>query len=173
MENINILIVDDKMDNIVAIDALLQRQDVNIISTTLPNEALRICWEQDIAIALVDVQMPEMDGFELVEILKSNPRTKDILIIFVTAISMETKYAVKGLNAGAVDYLYKPLNPYVTSAKVDSFIQIVRHQREIARKNSQLELFQKELIRAKEHAEHGKRSKEIFLANMSHEIRTP
>ncbi|MDO7744030.1 MAG: response regulator, partial [Pedobacter sp.] len=173
MEKINILIVDDRPENIVALEALLQRDDVNLISTTLPNEALRLAWEVDIAIALVDVQMPEMDGFELVEILKSNPRTKDILVIFVTAISTETKYAVKGLNAGAVDYLYKPLNPYVTSAKVDSFIQFVKTQRDIIRKNSELEAYQKELIKAKELAEQGKKIKENFLANMSHEIRTP
>lgn len=173
MEKINVLIVDDKIENLVALEALLDRNDINIISTTLPNEALRISWEKDIAIALVDVQMPEMDGFELVEILKSNPRTKDILVIFVTAISVETKYAVRGLNVGAVDYLYKPLNPYVTSAKVDSFIQLVRNQREIKAKNIQLENYQKELIKAKEEAEQGKKIKENFLANMSHEIRTP
>lgn len=173
MEKINILIVDDRPENIIALEALLQREDINIISTTNPNEALRISWEMDIAIALVDVQMPEMDGFELVEILKSNPRTKEILIIFVTAISKETKYAVKGLNTGAVDYLYKPLDPYVTSAKVDSFIQLVRNEREIKRKNHELETYQKELIKAKEQAEQGKRIKENFLANMSHEIRTP
>lgn len=173
MEKINILIVDDRPENIIALEALLQRDDVNLISTTLPNEALRMAWEMDIAIALVDVQMPEMDGFELVEILKSNPRTKDILVIFVTAISTDTKYAVRGLNAGAVDYLYKPLNPYVTSAKVDSFIQFVRTQRDIVQKNKELESYQKELIKAKDLAEQGKRIKENFLANMSHEIRTP
>jgi len=173
MEKINVLIVDDRPENIVALEALLQRNDINLISTTNPNEALRISWEMDIAIALVDVQMPEMDGFELVEILKSNPRTKDILIIFVTAISKETKYAVKGLNTGAVDYLYKPLDPFVTSAKVDSFIQFVRNQRELKKKNKELEAYQKELIKAKEQAEQGKRIKENFLANMSHEIRTP
>ena len=173
MEKINILIVDDRPENIIALEALLERDDVNLISTTLPNEALRLAWEMDIAIALVDVQMPEMDGFELVEILKSNPRTKDILVIFVTAISTDTKYAVRGLNAGAVDYLYKPLNPFVTSAKVDSFIQFVRTQRDILQKNKELELYQKELIKAKELAEQGKKIKENFLANMSHEIRTP
>ena len=172
-EKINLLIVDDRPENIIALEALLQRDDINLITTTLPNEALRICWEMDISIALVDVQMPGMDGFELVEILKSNPRTKDILIIFVTAISMDTKYAVKGLNTGAVDYLYKPLNPYVTAAKVDSFIQFVRNQRQIKKKNKELEAYQKELIEAKELAEQGKRAKESFLANMSHEIRTP
>lgn len=173
MEKINILIVDDRPENIIALEALLQRADINIITTTNPNEALRLSWEMDIAIALVDVQMPEMDGFELVEILKSNPRTKDILIIFVTAISKETKYAVKGLNSGAVDYLYKPLDPYVTSAKVDSFIQFVRNQRDIKQKNNELEAYQKELIKAKDAAEQGKRIKENFLANMSHELRTP
>jgi len=173
MEKINILIVDDRPENIIALEALLQRSDINLISTTNPNEALRISWEMDIAIALVDVQMPEMDGFELVEILKSNPRTKDILIIFVTAISKETKYAVKGLNTGAIDYLYKPLDPFITSAKVDSFIQFVRNQRELQAKNRELEAYQRELIKAKEEAEQGKRIKENFLANMSHEIRTP
>lgn len=173
MEKINILIVDDRPENIIALEALLQRNDINIISTTNPNEALRLSWEMDIAIAMIDVQMPEMDGFELVEILKSNPRTKEILIIFVTAISKETKYAVKGLNTGAVDYLYKPLDPFVTSAKVDSFIQFVRNQRDIKKKNKELEAYQKDLIKAKELAEQGKRIKDNFLANMSHEIRTP
>ncbi|WP_256003811.1 response regulator [Pedobacter deserti] len=173
MEKINILIIDDRPENLITLEALLERNDINLISTTNPNEALRLSWEMDIAIALVDVQMPEMDGFELVEILKSNPRTKDILVIFVTAISKETKYAVKGLNTGAVDYLYKPLDPYITSAKVDSFIQMVRYQRDLKRTNKDLETYQKELILAKEQAEQGKRIKENFLANMSHEIRTP
>ncbi|MCZ4242608.1 response regulator [Pedobacter punctiformis] len=173
MDKLNLLIVDDKQENIVALEALLHQHDINIVTTTSPNEALRICWEKDIAIALVDVQMPGMDGFELVEILKNNPRTQEIMVIFVTAISVETKYAIKGLNVGAVDYLYKPLDPYITSAKVDSFVQLVRNQREIKRKNIQLEHFQDELIKAKEEAEQGKRAKENFLANMSHEIRTP
>lgn len=173
MSKLNLLIVDDKQENIVALEALLHIHDINIITTTSSNEALRICWEKDIAIALVDVQMPGMNGFELVEILKNNPRTQEIMVIFVTAISVETKYAIKGLNVGAVDYLYKPLDPYITSAKVDSFIQLVRNQRAVKHQNIQLEQFQKELIRAKEEAEQGKKAKENFLANMSHEIRTP
>ncbi|WP_207426891.1 response regulator [Pedobacter sp. SYSU D00535] len=173
MEKINLLIVDDKPENIVALEALIQRNDINLLSTTSPNAALKMCWEQDIPLALIDVQMPEMDGFELVEILKSNPRTREILVIFVTAISKESKYAVRGLTVGAVDYLYKPLEPTITTAKVDSFIQLVRSQREVKRKNVELELYQAELIKAKELAEQAKQVKERFLANMSHELRTP
>lgn len=136
---INILLVDDKEENIIALEALINRNDIHIFSTTSPNEALKIAWENQISIALVDVQMPEIDGFELVDMLKSNPRTKDILVIFVTAISFESKYAVKGYSTGAVDYLYKPLDPYITSAKVDSFIQWARNQEEIKQKNLELE----------------------------------
>jgi PAS domain S-box-containing protein len=139
MTPVNILIVDDREENIIALEALLERDDIKIFSTTSPNEALKIAWETNIAIALVDVQMPEMDGFELVEMLKSNPRTKDILVIFVTAISKEAKYAVRGLGTGAVDYLYKPLDPYITSAKVDSFVHLARTQAEIKQKNDELQ----------------------------------
>ena len=170
---VNILIVDDRPENIISLEALLTSDRVNLISTTSPNEALKLCWENEISIALVDVQMPEMDGFELVEILKSNPKTKDIIIVFVTAISKETKYVIKGLDSGAIDYLYKPLDPYVTTAKLDSLLTIVRAQREIKQKNFELEHSQKLLIAAKELAEREKSIKENFLANMSHEIRTP
>jgi PAS domain S-box-containing protein len=141
MTPVNILIVDDREENIIALEALLKRDDIRIFSTTSPNEALKIAWETHIAIALVDVQMPEMDGFELVEMLKSNPRTRDIMVIFVTAISKETKYAVKGLGTGAVDYLYKPLDPYITSAKVDSFVHLARTQAEIKQKSEELQNF--------------------------------
>jgi PAS domain S-box-containing protein len=141
MNAINVLIVDDREENIIALEALLKRDDINILSTTSPNEALRIAWENPVSIALVDVQMPEIDGFELVEMLKANPRTKDILVIFVTAISKEAKYAVKGFGTGAVDYLYKPLDPYITSAKVDAFIQLAQHQRDVKAKNEELQDF--------------------------------
>ncbi|MFA6083000.1 response regulator [Mucilaginibacter sp.] len=141
MTPINILIVDDREENIIALEALLKRNDIRLFTTTSPNDALKIAWENNISIALVDVQMPEMDGFELVEMLKSNPRTRDIMVIFVTAISKESKYAVKGFGAGAVDYLYKPLDPYITSAKVDAFIQLARHQAEILEKNEELQAY--------------------------------
>jgi PAS domain S-box-containing protein len=136
---VNILIVDDRKENIIALSALLDRDDIRLFSTTSPNEGLKLAWENQISIALIDVQMPEMDGFEFVEMLKSNPRTKDILVIFVTAISKEPKYAVKGFGVGAVDYLYKPLDPFITSAKVDSFIQLAQYHADIKLKNEELQ----------------------------------
>lgn len=144
MNKLNVLIVDDKEENIIALEALIRRDDINILSTVSPNEALKLAWDNEISLALIDVQMPGMDGFELVEMLKSNPRTKDILVIFVTAISKESKYAVKGLEAGAIDYLYKPLDPNITFAKVDSFIQLAKAQCEI--KNKNIELAKSEFI---------------------------
>ena len=136
---VNILIVDDREENIVALSALLERDDIHLFTTTSPNDGLKIAWENQISIALIDVQMPGIDGFEFVELLKSNPRTKNIIVIFITAISKEPKYAAKGLGIGAIDYLYKPLDPYVTVAKIDSFIQLAQYQADIKLKNEQLQ----------------------------------
>ena len=174
MKTINILILDDKEENIISLHALLQEVDhVNIVSSTDPNEALKICWKDDISIALVDVQMPEINGFEFVSLLKSNPKTSHIMAIMVTAISKEDKYLLKGLESGAVDYLYKPLNPEITIAKVKSFVQQILIQQELIQKNKELEESKIELLKTREEAIQARKSKEIFLANMSHEIRTP
>lgn len=139
MEKTNILLLDDREENLLALRAILSRDDITIFDTTSPNEALRIVWDNEIAVALVDVQMPGMDGFEFAETLASNPKTREILIVFVTAISKETTYAVRGLKSGAIDYLYKPLDPYITNAKVDALIRLSRTQREIREKNRLLE----------------------------------
>jgi len=139
MNKTKILLLDDREENLIALRAILSRDDIAIYETTSPNEALRIVWENDIAVALVDVQMPGMDGFEFAETLASNPKTKEILIVFVTAISKESSYAVRGLKSGAIDYLYKPLDPFITNAKVDALIRLARSQREIRDKNKQLE----------------------------------
>ncbi|HMR19188.1 MAG TPA: response regulator [Sphingobacterium sp.] len=174
MKKINLLILDDKEENIISLHALLSEiEDINIICSTNPNEALKICWKNDISIALVDVQMPEINGFEFVSLLKDNPKTNHILAVMVTAISKEDKFLIKGLQSGAVDYLYKPLNPEITVAKVKSFIKQIHIQEEIIQKNQELELSKAALIQAHKEAEDARKSKEIFLANMSHEIRTP
>jgi PAS domain S-box-containing protein len=139
MEKTKILLLDDREENLIALKAILQRDDIVIYDTTSYNEALRLVWENEIAVALVDVQMPGMDGFEFAQTLAGNPKTKETLIVFVTAISKETSYAVRGLKSGGIDYLYKPLDPYITNAKVDALIQLYQSQLEIRNKNKLLE----------------------------------
>ncbi len=174
MEKLKLVIVDDKEENVLSLKALLADiENLEIWGSTSPNEALRYCWNQDVAIALVDVQMPEINGFEFVSLLQSNPKTWQIMVIMVTAISKEDKFLLKGLHSGAIDYLYKPLNSDITVAKVKSFMQQVYIQRELKRKNEELESSHLELVKAKKEADIARKSKENFLANMSHEIRTP
>ena len=174
MEKLKLVIVDDKEENVLSLKALLADIDnLDIWGSTSPNEALRYCWNNDIAIAMVDVQMPEINGFEFVSLLQSNPKTWQIMVIMVTAISKEDKFLLKGLHSGAVDYLYKPLHADITIAKVKSFMQQVYIQRELKHKNEELERSHIELVKAKKEADLARKSKENFLANMSHEIRTP
>jgi signal transduction histidine kinase len=172
-ERVNLLIVDDKANNIIALEASLEQDGLNIFTTKSPKNVFQICIDNDISIALIDVHMPDMDGFELLDLLKKNPLTEHILVILITGYSMGSEHVVKGLNKGAVDYLFKPLDLYITIAKVNSLITLVNYQREINRKNKELENYQQELFKAIEQTEKSKIVKENFLANMSHEIRTP
>src|SRR4029079_13590938 len=92
----------------------------------------------EIGLILTDVQMPEMDGFEFVELIKANPRTRDINVIFVTAISRDNNNVVRGLSTGGVDYLFKPLNSEITRAKVDIFEQLYLNKKQLEDKNKSL-----------------------------------
>jgi len=172
-KNINILIVDDKIDNAMMLEAALEREGSNIFTTTSPKNVIQLCIDKNISIALIDVKMPEMDGFELLDLIKSNPLTQHIMVVLITGYSMNSEDVVKGLSKGAVDYLFKPLDLYITTAKVNSLITLINHEREIKKKNSELESYQEELFKAIEQAENSRTIKENFLANMSHEIRTP
>ncbi|MDX2248483.1 MAG: response regulator [Bacteroidia bacterium] len=138
---VNILLVDDVPANLVALEAIIERDNVRIFKAESGNEALKLAWQHTFSLALVDVQMPEMDGFELVRLLKSNSRTREIICIFVTAISKESRYAVKGLSVGAVDYLYKPLDPMVTNAKVDIYLELYRQRQRLLEQNQRLQQY--------------------------------
>lgn len=144
-----ILLVDDREENLLSLEEMLAKEGRTFIKATSGNEALRHTLRNDrIGLIMLDVQMPEMDGFEVARLLKSNPKTKDISIIFVTAISREEQYVIKGFEEGAVDYLQKPLDINVTKAKVNVFEQLYFYQRELkdtaaelAKINKQLEKF--------------------------------
>jgi len=128
---LNILMVDDKEDNLISLESILDDPKRNLIKAHSGNEALKIAFEEDIAVILLDVQMPEMDGFEVARILKENPKTKDIAVIFVTAISKEEKYTLQGYEEGAVDYLHKPLDVNIVKAKVAVFEKLYRSKQEL------------------------------------------
>ncbi|PCI52207.1 MAG: two-component system response regulator [Moraxellaceae bacterium] len=130
----NILMVDDRPENLVALDALLDSPDRNLIKAYSGNEALMLMLKHSFALILLDVQMPRMDGFEVAELMRSNKKIQKIPIIFVTAISKEDKYVFKGYECGAVDYLFKPIEPLVLRSKVDFFLDLDRSKRELEAK---------------------------------------
>jgi len=130
-EKANILIVDDRKENLLAMEALLESPDIRIIKAESGNQALGLMLEFNFAVVLLDVQMPEMDGFEVAELMRGKEKTRYIPIIFVTAINKEEKYVFKGYEIGAVDYLFKPINPYVLKSKVNVFLDLYRKKLEL------------------------------------------
>ncbi len=136
---VDILIVDDRPENLLVLEHLLAGPDIRLIKAASGNEALGLLLEHDVALVLLDVQMPEMDGFETAEIMRHNRRTQSIPIIFVTAISKEQKHVFKGYSTGAVDYLFKPIEPHILESKVRVFIDLYRQRRELEHTLGQLE----------------------------------
>ena len=169
----NILIVDDRPENLLTLENMLESSELNIFKANSGKEALSLMLDYNFALVLLDVQMPVMDGFEVAELMRSNERTKHIPIIFITAISTERKHIFKGYETGAVDYLYKPLDLEVLRSKIQSFIEFFKHKQELQETTQKLEKTVKELHKAKKVAEDATKAKSSFLANMSHEIRTP
>jgi len=127
-EKINILVVDDRPENLMAIEGVLDRPELSIITVTSGNEALGLVLEHSFALILLDVQMPRMDGFEVAELMRGSEKTRHIPIIFVTAISKEETHVFTGYEKGAVDYLFKPLDPMILRSKVNVFVELY-HQR--------------------------------------------
>lgn len=138
-EHINILLVDDKPANLLALESLLESQELKIFKAQSGNEALGLLLEHDFGLVLLDVQMPDMDGFETAELMRSNEKTRNIPIIFVTAISKEKQHIFKGYESGAVDYLFKPLDPHVLKSKVRVFLDLHLQKQCIEKSNRQLE----------------------------------
>ncbi len=133
-----LLLVDDRIENLYSLEGMLQMDDRQFFLATSGNEALKIALKEKPSLIMLDVQMPEMDGFEVAKFLRSNAQTKNIPILFVTAINKDHKYVTQALEDGAVDYLFKPLDVRVTRAKVATLLRLSRQQEELERKNLQL-----------------------------------
>jgi len=128
----NILMVDDRPENLIALETILESPGRNLISADSGNKALSILLKEDVSLVLLDVQMPVMDGFEVAQLMRNNQKTQSIPIIFLTAISKEQKYVFKGYESGAVDYLFKPLEEPILKSKVEFFLLMDRQKRELA-----------------------------------------
>lgn len=125
---VKLLVVDDLPENLVAMEALLEEPGVELLSARSGDEALELLLHHDVALALLDVQMPEMDGFELAELMRGAERTRRIPIIFVTAGLHDVARVFRGYDAGAVDFLFKPVDPRVLSNKVATFVELHRQR---------------------------------------------
>ncbi|HEX2936041.1 MAG TPA: response regulator, partial [Bacteroidales bacterium] len=173
-----ILIVDDRAENLIALQVLLKGFQAEIITALSGNEALTKTLEHDFALALIDVQMPDMDGFETVRLMRKVEKTMFLPVIFVSAIYSEEHYKIQGIEAGAVDFIAKPFHSKILLGKVKIFLDIYEQKKKLEleieqriKSENSLREAEKELIEAKEKAEESDRLKTAFLANMSHEIR--
>lgn len=168
-----ILLVDDLEENLVSLEMILRGFDVTFIKATSGAEALRKTINDDFALAILDVQMPGMDGYETLSLMRKRQRTKFLPVIFVSAIHQSDLHIIKGIETGAVDFIAKPIIPEILVGKVKNFLDLFSQQQELKSLLKKLEEKNKELEIQKEKAEEATREKSMFLANMSHEIRTP
>jgi serine phosphatase RsbU (regulator of sigma subunit) len=135
---VKILLVDDQPKNLLALEAVLDHPDYNLVMAHSGDEALRRLLRDDFALILMDVLMPGMDGFETAELIRQRERTRYTPIIFVTAIGRSEANVARGYSAGAVDYLFKPLIPAVLQSKVAAFVELFRKTEEVQRQGEQL-----------------------------------
>lgn len=125
-EKINILLVDDKPNNLILLEAILDSPDYHLVKASSGKEALKYLLHEDFALILLDVMMPELDGFETAKLVRQRGQSKDIPIIFVTAMDPDEEAMFKGYSVGAVDYLFKPFDSDILKAKVSAFVYIKR-----------------------------------------------
>jgi signal transduction histidine kinase len=156
---VNLLVVDDIAQNIVAIEAVLARPGVTIMKASSGEAALELLLKHDFALALVDVQMPEMDGFELAELMRGSERTRHVPIIFVTAASHDSSRTFKGYESGAVDVLFKPIDTHILQSKVDVFVKLFEQKQQL---EEQMDALRESM-----------RMNELFTAVVGHDLRTP
>lgn len=163
---INFLLVDDLEENLLALEALLQRDGLTCLKARSGEEALELLLEHEVALALLDVQMPGMDGFELAEFMRGSERARHIPIIFVTAGAASNQRRFRGYEAGAVDFIQKPIEAHILRSKANVFFDLYEQRRQIEAQRDELEAAAQALRRADRH-------KDNFLAVLAHELRNP
>lgn len=129
-QKVNILMVDDHPENLLALEAVLTSPNYNLISAHSGKEALKCMLKHDFAVILLDVQMPGLNGFETAKLIKARERTKNIPIIFITAISQEMEHVHQGYSVGAIDYIFKPFQPETLKKKIEQFVKIHQNHQE-------------------------------------------
>ncbi|HWW65968.1 MAG TPA: response regulator [Sphingomonadaceae bacterium] len=137
-EPVKFLLVDDVAENLAALEALLRRDGLEILKARSGPEALELLLVHEFALAMLDVQMPDMDGFELAELMRGTERTRNIPIIFLTAVATDERRRFRGYEAGAVDYLLKPIDTRMLTNKADIFFELNRQRKELARQRDEL-----------------------------------
>lgn len=163
---INFLLVDDLEENLLALEALLQRDGLTCLKARSGEEALELLLAHEVALALLDVQMPGMDGFELAEFMRGCERARHIPIIFLTAGVADGQRRFRGYEAGAVDFIQKPIETDVLRSKASVFFDLHQQRRQIEAQRDELEAATQALRRADRH-------KDSFLAVLAHELRNP
>jgi CheY-like chemotaxis protein len=132
-----VLAVDDRKENLFALEAILQGLPIEIDAVTSGEDALKRLLTNNYAVILLDAQMPGMDGFETAERIKSRERTRHIPILFLTAVDYDAHLAFRGYQAGAVDYLTKPFDPWILRSKINVFVDLWRLNEELANQATQ------------------------------------
>jgi len=175
-----LLIVDDLPENLLALAALIQGDDREVHQAQSAEAALSLLLEHEFALAILDVQMPGMNGFELAELMRGTEKTRNIPIVFVTAAGREMNYAFKGYGSGAVDFLHKPLDTQAVKSKVSVFVDLYRQRKVLDRQLQALERSRQEqallldqLQVARGELEHAVRMRDDFMSIVAHELRTP
>lgn len=160
---VSFLLVDDLEENLLSLEALLRREDLVLLKARSGDEALELLLRNDVALALVDVQMPGLNGFELAELMRGNERTRHIPIIFVTAGSADNQRRFRGYEAGAVDFIQKPIEPDIIRSKAQVFFELHRQRQHIAAQRDEL------AVQAAALQEAGRR-KDEFLLTLTRDI---
>ncbi|AXM95164.1 hybrid sensor histidine kinase/response regulator [Pseudomonas plecoglossicida] len=175
-----LLIVDDLPENLLALDALIQGEGREVHQAQSAEAALSLLLEHEFALAILDVQMPGMNGFELAELMRGTEKTRNIPIVFVTAAGREMNYAFKGYESGAVDFLHKPLDTLAVKSKVAVFVDLYRQRKVLDLQLQALEhsrqeqaLLLAQLQEAQGELERAVRMRDDFMSIVSHEVRTP